>query len=99
MAAQEVYMDVPAVQNMSKRFGNIGDTLKLVSNALEVCMTILKTTAFVGLVGGIAVERFIEWLKPIIDKLSEDSFELSRDLNAAAEAFQRGDAVGATKFH
>ena len=92
MATDQVYMDVPAVQDMGKQFNNIGDTLKQVGNALEVCMTILKTTAFVGLVGGIAVERFLEWLKPIIDELSEKSLELGRDLDAAADAFQRCDA-------
>lgn len=99
MATDQIYMDVPAVQNMGTQFNNIGETLKQVSNALEVCMTILKTTAFVGLVGGVAVERFLEWLKPVIDELSEKSLELSRDLDAAAAAFQAGDAFGGTKFH
>lgn len=99
MAHQEVFMDVPAVLNMGDRFDSVGDTLKQVSNALEVCMTILKTTAFIGLVGGAAVERFLETLKPVIDELSERTLELGRDLKAAAEAFQSGDEQGATRFY
>lgn len=99
MANNEIFMDVPAVQNMSSRFNDIGEVLKGVSNVLEVCMTILKTTAFIGLVGGMAVERFISTLKPIIDKLSAESLELGHDLAEAATAYQNGDAIGGTRFH
>lgn len=62
-------------------------------------MTILKTTAFVGLVGGVALERFLEWLKPIIDELEKNSHELAKDLRDAAQAYQNGDELGSTRFH
>lgn len=97
--AQEVYMDVAAVENMSKQFGTIGNVLKGVSNALEVAMNILKGTAFIGLVGGIAVERYIASLKPIIDDLSKKSIEIGGDLAASARAYQNGDAQGSTRFY
>lgn len=97
--ANEVFMDVPAVQNMGKRFDDVGDTLANVGHGLEVCMTILKTTAFVGLVGGVALERFLEWLKPIIDELEKNSHELAKDLRDAAQAYQNGDELGSTRFH
>ncbi|MGB1253649.1 MAG: hypothetical protein ACPG8W_23765 [Candidatus Promineifilaceae bacterium] len=97
--ADQVYMDVPAVLNMGQRLDEVGDVLTNVGNALEMGMTILKTTAFVGLIGGVAVERFLGMLKPVIDELAEKSFELGRDLRDAATAFQNGDELGATKFH
>lgn len=95
----DVIMDVPAVNSMADRFGQMGTVLKEINNVLEVCMTILQTTAFVGLVGGVAIARYLGSLKPVIEKFSEKSFELSNDLKAAAEAFQNGDAEGATKFY
>lgn len=97
--ADQLYMDVPAVQAMGKRCDDIGEILQKVSNVLEVCMTILKTTAFVGLVGGIAVERYLEQLKPVIDELAEKNLEFGRDLRDAADAYQRGDSQGSSKFH
>ena len=95
----DVIMDVPAVLSMSDRFNQMGNVLKEIDNALEICMTILQTTAFIGLVGGAAVARYLNTLKPVIEKFSDKSFELSVDLKAAVEAFQNGDAEGATKFH
>ena len=99
MADNIVSMEIPAVMSMSERFNQIGGVLKDINNALEVCMTILQTTAFIGLVGGTAVARYLETLQPVIEKFSEKSLELSTDLKAAAEAFERGDGEGATKFH
>lgn len=97
--AQEIYMDIPAVENISKRLQDTSDVLKAVSNALEIGMTILKTTALVGLVGGTALAIFLDALKPIIDELAEKCTEISGDVAASARAFANGDAQGATRFH
>ena len=95
----DLYMDFDAVKNMAKRFDQVGSTLKFVSNALEVCMTILKTTALVGLVGGYALERYISILKPQIDELSEKCVEMGNDLQASAVAFENGEMAGSTRFY
>lgn len=99
MAGEEVYMDVPAVQNMGRQFENIGNILEGVSAALEALMTVLKMTAFIGLVGGFAVERYLAQLKPVIDRLAEQCIEIGGDLAASARAYQNGDAMGSTRFH
>jgi hypothetical protein len=45
MAGQEVFMDIPAVQNIAKNFSTISEVLNAVNKALEALSTVLKTTA------------------------------------------------------
>lgn len=97
--ANEVYMNVPVVRKMSRNFSAISSTLKKVSKTLQTLMNILRATAFVGLVGGLAVERYISTYKPYIDKLAKDTAEISKDLSAAADAYERGDSQGALRFY
>jgi len=95
----EVYMDIPAVRQMAQNFGQIGEVLEAVNAALEALLTILKTTAFIGLVGGFALIRFIQVIKPHVKKMSDKSKELNRDLLASVAAYERGDQRGATRFY
>jgi uncharacterized protein YukE len=95
----QVYMDVPAVRKMAKNFGSISQTLKTVSRTLQALIAVLKSTAFVGMVGGLAVAHFMEVVKPHIDRIAEKCAELSKDLAASVDAFERGDTQGATRFH
>jgi hypothetical protein len=59
----------------------------------------LKTTAFIGLVGGAAVAQFLEMIKPHIENLAEKCEEISGDLDKSVDAYERGDALGATRFY
>jgi len=97
--ADEVYMDIPAVRNMAKSFGNIGEVLDAVSKVLEGLLMILRTTAFIGLVGGFALIGFIEMVKPHIEQMAEKCQELMEDLTKSVDAYERGDALGATRFY
>lgn len=97
--ADGVFMNVPAVRKMSRNFSAISRVLKNVSKTLQILMNVLKGTAFVGLVGGLAVERYISMIKPQIDRLAKDCAEVGKDLTAAADAYERGDAQGALRFH
>lgn len=99
MSVEEVYMDVPAVRNMSKSFDTISDVLNTVNKVLETLVTILKTTAFIGLVGGYAVAQYIEMFRPHIEEMAEKCAELSTDLSASVDAYERGDQLGATRFY
>jgi hypothetical protein len=98
-AGTQVYMDVPAVRGMASSFGTIGDMLKAVAKVLEVLSTILKTTAFIGLVGGAAIAQFIDMIRPDIDKMAEKCTELDKDLSTSVDAYERGDAEGAARFY
>ena len=48
----QVYMDVPAVRQIAKNFGQIGEVLDNVAKVLEALVNILRGTAFIGMVGG-----------------------------------------------
>lgn len=96
---QGVYMDTEAVRGMAKTFGTIGDILRTVAKTLESLMMVLKTTAFIGMVGGYAVAKYIETMKPPIEEMSEKCEELSKDLDASVLAYEQGDELGSTRFH
>jgi hypothetical protein len=93
-----VDMDVPAVRNVAKRFDTISDVLTNVSKVMQTLITTLKTTAFVGMVGGLALAHYMEQMKPTIDNMAKNCAELSKDLGTSVDAFERGDAQGATRF-
>ena len=95
----EVYMDVPAVRQMAKNFNAISEVLSTVNKVLEAMLMILKTTAFIGLVGGTAVAGYIEMIKPYVERWVQQTAELSKDLNTSVDAYERGDAQGATRFY
>jgi hypothetical protein len=65
---------------------------------METAITTLKTTAFMGLVGGYAVATFLERIKPVVDQYAAKCNEMGNDLNASATAYQNGDAQGSTRF-
>lgn len=96
--AQEVYMDIPQVQKMADSFGKFGQTLKTVAKGLETAITILKTTAFFGMIGNLAVATWLQRIKPKVEKLSEDMFELQRDIKSAINHYQTGDTSGSSRF-
>lgn len=99
MAHKEVKMDVPAVKKMGKTFEEIGQVLNGISKVLQVLLTTLRATAFVGMFGGWALQSYLEQLKPVIDRLAKQSLEIGRDLVVSAKAFERGDAIGSTRFY
>lgn len=94
----EVYMDVPAVQDIAKTFQQVTEVLKGIITALDVLINVLNTTAFMGAVGGAAVAHFMEVMKRQLEQVADQTEELSKDVSQAVEAYQRGDAQGATKF-
>ncbi len=95
----EVYMDIPAVQNIARILGVVGGVLQDVNTVLEGLLTILRSTAFIGLVGGGALMAFIERVKPYIKEMADKCEELDRDVRVSVDAYQRGDQLGATRFY
>jgi hypothetical protein len=94
----EVSMDYEAVQKMADGFSTASDTLQGVSKALEVAIAVLKATAFVGLVGNLALARYLEGIKPNVDRLSATCEELSMDLIGAIISLRDGDSSGSQRF-
>lgn len=99
MAKTETYMNVPAVKKMGNTFGDIGGVLDGVSKVMQLLLTTLKATAFVGWFGGTALQAYLERVKPVVDRLAKQCKELGRDLAFSAQAYERGDAEGKTRFY
>lgn len=99
MATDEVFMNVPEVRAIAKNFDVISDVLNMVGKTLEMLSNKLKSTAFIGLVGGTVVIKFLDTIKPFIDNTSKKCAEMSKDVNDSVDAYERGDALGAAKFH
>ena len=98
MAEEGVYMDTEAVLGMGDQFGNFGDILEGVDSALLTAMDILKATAFIGLVGGFAVEQFLAQIEPIVKQMADKCKELKLDLIGAVVSYRDGDDSGSQKF-
>lgn len=98
-AGKEVYMKTDVVRGMAKNFKQIGQFLKGVAKTLEVLNTTLKATAFVGLVGGYALINVINKIKPYIEQISEKCANMGKELESSVNAYENGDALGATRFY
>ncbi len=94
----EVSMDYDAVQQMSDGFSTSCDTLRAVSQALEVAIAILKATALFGLIGNMAMVHYLEGIKPHVDTLANTCEELSQDLVGAIVSLRDGDYSGSQRF-
>jgi hypothetical protein len=94
----EVSMDYDAVQRMADGFNRSSDILKGVSQALEVAISILKATAFLGLVGNLAMAHYLEGIKPNVDRLAQTCDELNLDLIGAIASLRDGDYSGSQRF-
>jgi hypothetical protein len=92
-------MDIPAVEGIARTFQAVSETLKGVVTSLDVLINILNATAFVGAVGGAVLAQFMEIIKRQLDNMADKTEEVSKDVTAAVEAYQRGDEQGATKFY
>ncbi len=91
------FMDTDEVRRMADGFSNGSEILKGVATALEAAMMLLKATAFVGLVGGAVLERFLAYIKPRVEEMAAKFEELSNDLKTAAllyeQAAESGDSL------
>lgn len=97
--ADQVYMDIPAVRGVSKTCQQVGETLAKVNQTMEGLVTLLRTTAFMGLVGGLALAQFMDSIRPYVEQVSQKCLELSSDLDASVTAYEKGDQQGATRFY
>jgi hypothetical protein len=96
--AQEVFMDIPQVEKMSKSFATFGDTLDVVAKTLEAVSMLLKATAWLSLGSTAAVAAYIDNILPNIRRAAEKLKEISGDIMSAIKAFRDGDMTGSRRF-
>jgi len=86
------------VQAMADGFNAAADSLQNVSKALELAISILKASAFFGLVGNMALAQYLEGIKPNVDRLSNTCDELNHDLVGAIHYLRDGDQTASSRF-
>jgi len=96
--AEEVYMDIPQVQQMGKNFQTFGDVLDGVAKAVEVIALALHAVAWISFGASEAAARYLDSIKPNITKAANKMKELSGDINSAIRAYQDGDLSGSRRF-
>lgn len=96
--APEVYLNIPSVHTMAKTLATVSEVLATTDKVMEALSTTLKTTAFIGLVGGAALAAYIGNVQPFVRQMSEKCQELHDDVEASVAAYEAGDEQGATRF-
>ena len=96
--ADEVYMDIPRVEQMSKSFQTFGDVLEGVGKALMAISIVLKATAWLSLGATAAASAFVDRIRPNVDKAAAKMHELSGDITSAIKAYRDGDLSGSKRF-
>ena len=96
--ADEVFMDIPRVEQMSKSFQTFGTVLEGVAKALLAISIALKATAWLSLGATAAAAAFVDRIRPNVDKAGQKMHELSGDINSAIKAYRDGDLSGSKRF-
>lgn len=96
--ADEVYMDIPQVQEMVKSFQTFGDVLDGIAKALEALALALHGMAWISFGATEALAKYLDSIKPNFDKAAAKMRELSSDITGAIKAYAEGDRSGSQRF-
>lgn len=96
--ADEVFMDIPQVEKMSKSFDTFGDILDAVAKTLQALSVVLKATALISLGGTAAAAAFIDRILPNVKRAASKMKELADDIQSAIKAYRDGDYSGSRRF-
>lgn len=96
--ADEVFMDIPQVQQMSKSFGTFGDVLDGIAKAISAIAAALHGASWISFGTTEAVARYLDQIQPNFVKAAEKMRELSDDINSAIKAYTEGDLSGSRRF-
>lgn len=94
----EVSMDYAVVESMAEGFRGAADTLNSVNSALETAAAILRASAFVGMVGNLALAQYLDNIQPNVARLAATCDELNSDLLGAVASLRDGDLSGSQRF-
>ena len=96
--AEEVYMDIPRVQNLARNFGTYGSVLQAVSKAAEAAILVLIAVALFSDGISLVWAEKLNMIKSHIDSIAQKMIELQGDINSAINNYRTGDATGSTHF-
>lgn len=96
---ETISIDYDAVGSMADNFHNSSDVMLDIDKALEIAITILKTSALFGQPGNAALAAYLSGIRPNLQRLAGTCEEMSGDLKASITAFQEGDTSGSARFN
>jgi len=96
--AEEVFMDIPRVEQMSKSFDTFGDILQGVAKALLAISIAMKAAAWISFGATAAAAAYADRIRPNVEKAANKMHELSGDITGAIKAYRDGDLSGAKRF-
>ena len=97
-SGSDIYMVVPDVRDISKKFQDVSEFLQNVVKVLDTLIKVLQTAAAIGLIAAGALAQFLEGIKPQIEQVAEKCAEISKDVEDAAKAYETGDFTSARYF-
>lgn len=95
---QEVFMDIPRVEALARAFRTFQNVLNVVSRVMKATILALKATAFLGMVGNLALANYLERIEPKVKRMAQKMEELSGDVTSAIKAYRDGDMSGSQRF-
>jgi hypothetical protein len=98
MSTEEVFMDIPQVQDMAKQFNAFSEILNAAAIALQAISISLKATAWLSLGATYAAAMYIDRIQPNVKKAGEEMKIISGDITSAINAYQTGDVTGSNRF-
>ncbi len=96
--ADEVYMDIPAVENMAKAFKTFATVLNGVGKALLAISIAMKASAWLSFGATAAAAAYADRIRPNVEKAAAKMEELSGDITSAIKAYRDGDRSGSQRF-
>ncbi|MBI5354402.1 MAG: hypothetical protein HZB50_17310 [Chloroflexi bacterium] len=96
--ADEVFMDIPRVEQMSKSFETFGSILEGVAKALLAISIAMKAAAWISFGATAAAAAYADRIRPNVDKAAQKMHELSGDITGAIKAYRDGDLSGSKRF-
>lgn len=94
MNPTQVFMEPDKVRKMAQAFKQFAQILNKVNQVLDVQMMLLKSSYFIGMVGGAAVERYLSVIQPQIQQLAKKCEEISADVEKSVAAWEAAQQAG-----
>lgn len=94
----DVFMDIPEVEKISQDFEQLSEVLNDIAQVMETVSDTLKSTAFIGYVGGAVVISWLERIRPVVENLSTYCEEIHNDVDIAVQNYINGDMDSAGRF-
>ncbi len=96
--AEEVFLEIPAVEDVQRKFQGMADVTQTISNILRIAADILRATAFFGMIGNMILAWYTDQVRNIVDQLHQMSLTIADGVGGAIRSYRDGDNSGSQLF-